>query len=195
MASSSVAVPQIQVNSNVLSHDQKQEQLLFSNILQYFTDHPHALTKVLTILKRKEGGKSTSLTLLDWVVTRFARSHFVQYTHPVTGEMHNVYEDYQLQLKAFSKKRSDPFCRSERYRLYIGPEKDDYIVTSTRQLNFFRFVIERGILDYVEANIEELHKLYVQEKRIPKDKHCDAESLPACEKLNVLEGKFEVSFN
>lgn len=187
-------------SSVALSHDEKQEQLLFNNVMKFFSQNKEAFEKVVRVLDRKEeskGSAAISLTMLDWFVTRFARKTSIQFRHPVTGAVHNVYEDYLLQLRAFSKKRSDPFCRSQRFRLYLDRDATQYIMTSTRQLNFFRFVIERGILDYVEKNIEKLHELYVEDKHgntKEKPGKLTHTIQPACERLAVEQGEFEISF-
>jgi hypothetical protein len=65
-----------------------------------------------------------------------------------------VYIKYKLQLNAFSKKQFDPFCRRERIKFYYG--KDQYIVTTVGQLNFFKWAIENGIIDYIKHNLDEI---------------------------------------
>ena len=65
-----------------------------------------------------------------------------------------VYIKYKLQLNAFSKKQFDPFCRRERIKFYYGPDK--YIVTTVGQLNFFKWAIENGIIDYIKNNLDEI---------------------------------------
>ena len=63
----------------------------------------------------------------------------------------NVYNSYKSQLKAYSKKRFDPFCRRERIK-FINHNNDE-IITTAGQLNFFRWVIENNILDYISEYI------------------------------------------
>ena len=67
-----------------------------------------------------------------------------------------VYEDYKLKLKAYSKKRFDPFCRWE--RITIPYDDDNYIQTTIGQLNFFKWVLENEILTYLEENFETIEK-------------------------------------
>ena len=58
-------------------------------------------------------------------------------------------------LLYFSKKQFDPFCRRERIKFYYG--KDQYIVTTVGQLNFFKWALENNIIEYIKnnyANIE-----------------------------------------
>ena len=62
-----------------------------------------------------------------------------------------VYIDYKLKLKAYSKKRFDPFCRWE--RINIPYNNDSYIQTTIGQLNFFRWALENKIIDYIQKNV------------------------------------------
>jgi hypothetical protein len=55
-----------------------------------------------------------------------------------------------LKLKAYSKKKFDPFCRWDRINV---PYKDTMCVQTTLgQLNFFKWTIENKILEYIENN-------------------------------------------
>ena len=54
-------------------------------------------------------------------------------------------------MKAYSKKKFDPFCRWERVTI---PYDDKYIETTTGQLNFFKWAIENQIVEYIEDNYD-----------------------------------------
>jgi len=59
-------------------------------------------------------------------------------------------------LKAYSKKRFDPFCRWDRISI---PYKDGtFIETTIGQLNFFKWAIENKVVDYIENNYETIEK-------------------------------------
>ena len=62
-----------------------------------------------------------------------------------------VYDDYKLKLKAYSKKRFDPFCRWDRISI---PYKDKFIETTIGQLNFFKWALENKVIDYIYKNYE-----------------------------------------
>jgi hypothetical protein len=55
-----------------------------------------------------------------------------------------------LKLKAYSKKRFDPFCRWE--RISIPYDENSYMETTIGQLNFFKWAIENKIIDYIQDN-------------------------------------------
>jgi hypothetical protein len=61
-----------------------------------------------------------------------------------------VYDDYKLKLKAYSKKRFDPFCRWE--RISIPYKNDKFIETTIGQLNFFKWALENNVIKYIEDN-------------------------------------------
>ena len=59
---------------------------------------------------------------------------------------------YKLKLKAYSKRRFDPFCRWE--RISIPYKTDTFIETTIGQLNFFKWALENKVVDYIEENYE-----------------------------------------
>jgi hypothetical protein len=64
--------------------------------------------------------------------------------------------NYKNQLKAYSKKLFDPFCRRERISFQI-PGHEAFL-TTVGKLNFFRWAIEKGILDYIKGHQPEIEK-------------------------------------
>ena len=65
----------------------------------------------------------------------------------------NVYHSYKSQLKAYSKKRFDPFCRRDRIDFVIN---DYTIETTIGQLNFFKWAIKNLVIDYIIDNKKEI---------------------------------------
>jgi len=61
-----------------------------------------------------------------------------------------VYVDYKLKLKAYSKRRFDPFCRWD--RITIPYSNGTFIQTTIGQLNFFKWALENGVVAYIENN-------------------------------------------
>ena len=64
--------------------------------------------------------------------------------------------DYKLKLKAYSKKRFDPFCRWE--RINIPYKNNTLIQTTLGQLNFFKWALDNEILEYVKSNMSIIEK-------------------------------------
>jgi hypothetical protein len=106
------------------------------------------LKKMLSIVT---GESKVSLRIVDWFATNYAKKYYTLLQHD-DGKRFKVYFDYKLKLKAYSKKRFDPFCRWERINM---PYKDGTsIETTIGQLNFFKWAIENGVVQYIEDNYE-----------------------------------------
>ena len=117
------------------------------------------------IMEIVEGRSRMSLRIVDWFVTNYSKKYDTWYSITMkTGIMRDVMEDtkfkvydkYKLQLKAYSKKRFDPFCRWE--RISIPCDETQYMETTIGQLNFFKWAIENRILDYIEQNFEDIER-------------------------------------
>ena len=57
-------------------------------------------------------------------------------------------------MKAYSKKRFDPFCRWE--RISIPYKNNNNVETTIGQLNFFKWALENKVIDYIESNYESI---------------------------------------
>ena len=122
-----------------------------------FYNKNNNIDKILPIIN---GESSISLRLIDWFVTNYSKKHYVIYNvkKMKQGEVRNtrfkVYVDYKLKLKAYSKKRFDPFCRWD--RITIPYKKDKLIQTTLGQLNFFRWAMENDIIKYIKENLDSI---------------------------------------
>jgi hypothetical protein len=140
------------------------QALLIIPITKYFSDR-RILNKLITILK----GEGISLRLVDWFVTNYCKKHNVMYNvmdfrPPVPGMTEAqrrsfdnfiiVHTNYKGQLKAYSKRNFDPFCRRNRIRFYY--EENKYFITTVGQLNFFKWALENNIVDYVQKHMKEI---------------------------------------
>ena len=111
----------------------KQELIVMS--LQAFYSSRKDLKEVIEHL---QGTATISLRLIDWFVTNYAKRHNIGYV--LDGQEFMVYMSYKSQLKAYSKKLFDPFCRRERI-MFSLPGVEPF-VTTVGKLNFFRWAIE-----------------------------------------------------
>ena len=132
-----------------------QNQLLLSKLLTYY-QKDNNLHKILSIIN---GESKISLRLIDWFATNYAKKNFIVYN--ITNKKgekkrFKVYVDYKLKLKAYSKRRFDPFCRWD--RINIPYNETSYIQTTIGQLNFFKWALENKIIDYVLEHYEEIEK-------------------------------------
>ena len=121
-----------------------QNNLLLST-LNVFYQKDNNIDKMLSIIN---GQSSISLRLVDWFVTNYSKKHFVIY--PLNGGRFKVYDDYKLKLRAYSKKRFDPFCRWD--RITIPYKNEQHIQTTIGQLNFFKWALENKVINYIYEN-------------------------------------------
>lgn len=134
-----------------------QNDLLMRNLMDFYGNKEN-IHRMMNIIN---GESKISLRIVDWFVTNFAKKYYTVYdlqTQRISGHEEltrfKVYNDYKLKLKAYSKKRFDPFCRWERISIPYDEEK--YMETTIGQLNFFKWAIENRIIDFIKANYEEI---------------------------------------
>ena len=127
----------------------KQELIVMS--LQGFYSGRKDLVEIMELLN---GTSVISLRLIDWFVTNYAKRHTIGYV--LNGQEFMVYLSYKSQLKAYSKKLFDPFCRRERI-LFSLPGIEAFI-TTVGKLNFFRWAIEKNIIEYLKNHREVVEK-------------------------------------
>jgi hypothetical protein len=107
------------------------------------------------MLKIITGDSKISLRIVDWFATNYAKKYYTLFT--IDGiRRFKVYYDYKLKLKAYSKKRFDPFCRWD--RISIPYKNDTCIETTIGQLNFFKWAIENKVIEFIEENYDTIEK-------------------------------------
>lgn len=127
----------------------KQDQVV--SWLQEFYTAPGNIEKLLPIL---QGTSPISLRLVDYFVTNYAKK--MNTSFPLSGKQFLVYFNYKRELNAYSKRLFDPFCRRE--RIMFQARGVEPFVTTVGQLNFFRWFIEKEILEYVTENRESIER-------------------------------------
>jgi len=125
-----------------------QNDLLMRNLMTFYQDRAN-LSKMMNIIN---GESKISLRIVDWFVTNYAKKYYTVYDIADSSETtrFKVYNDYKLKLKAYSKRRFDPFCRWERIR--VPYDDENCMETTIGQLNFFKWALENKIVDYIDSN-------------------------------------------
>jgi len=142
-----------------------QNDLLLKNLMNFYkTDDSDGnynpnnnLDKMLKLIT---GESKISLRIVDWFATNYSKKYYTLYVIEATNDnvtrRFKVYDDYKLKLKAYSKKRFDPFCRWD--RISIPYTNGKFIETTIGQLNFFKWALENKVIDYIEQNYNEIEK-------------------------------------
>ena len=130
-----------------------QNDLLLHKVLRFYNENSgENMEKMLSVIN---GTTNISLRIMDWFVTNYSKKHYtvydIEYSDGTPSKRFKVYVDYKLKLRAYSKKRFDPFCRWDRINV---PHKNGttYIQTTIGQLNFFKWAIENQVLRYIHEN-------------------------------------------
>jgi hypothetical protein len=122
-----------------------QNDLLMTNLMKFY-EEDNNLEKMLKIIN---GESPISLRIIDWFATNYAKKFFTVYEVGANRRF-KVYVDYKLKLKAYSKRRFDPFCRWDRITIPYG--NGTFIQTTIGQLNFFKWALENGVIAHIENN-------------------------------------------
>jgi hypothetical protein len=136
------------MSTNILSQD----RLILSDLMKFYRQNGN-LHKMLKIIKSET---KISLRIIDWFVTNYAKKN---YTIIQNGaERFKVHLGYKQKLKAYNKKKFDPFCRWERITVPYDETGETLIETTIGQLNFFKWALEHKIIDYIEEHYDEIEK-------------------------------------
>ena len=171
-----------------------QNSLLLNNLMKFYNKNNN-LEIILPIIN---GESEISLRLIDWFVTNYAKKNFTVYKKE--NERFKVYIDYKLKLKAYSKKRFDPFCRWD--RINIPYKENTYIQTTIGQLNFFRWALENKIISYIRENMKHIvndmnkrNSTSKNRKDSKKKTRKRREELSICASKSIKKEKVEIVVN
>lgn len=189
MASAATLPPQLERRAVTVKNRVQCKQDQVVSWLQEFYTAPGNLEKLLPIL---QGTSPISLRLVDYFVTNYAKKMNTGFM--LTGRHFLVYFNYKRELNAYSKRLFDPFCRRE--RIMFQARGVEPFVTTVGQLNFFRWFIEREILEYVLENREAIEKdmnttlkEHYSRSTTTTTSAAATESLPTTETLSSAESK------
>ena len=143
-------VKDITLKDNKMSNH---EQTLFNTIQKFYSENDNIILHMLPIIN---GVSVISLRLLDWFVTNYSKKNNSAYNvkEKNINKLFNVHYSYKSQLKAYSKKFFDPFCRGNRVPFFYDSE--NCIITTIGQLNFFKWAISYNVINFVNDNIRSI---------------------------------------
>jgi hypothetical protein len=84
------------------------------------------------------------------------------------SDLFMIHDNYKCKLKEYNKKNFDPFCRWQRIIMIYDKKsiiKDGELITvkeksfetTVAQLNFFKWIIENHIIDYIIENFDDIN--------------------------------------
>tara|TARA_B100000686_G_scaffold257723_1_gene269835 strand:- start:1097 stop:1660 length:564 start_codon:yes stop_codon:yes gene_type:complete len=140
--------------------------ILLESLKKYYIEGKN-IDKLLKII---ESDNKISLRIIDWFVTNYSKKNNIYYiiykgydgekTFKKEGnqlyKQFNTYHSYKSQLKSYSKKKFDPFCRRE--RIFFDYDKGKKVETTIGQLNFFKWAIDNLIIDYIMEHYQEIEE-------------------------------------
>ena len=142
-----------------------QNDVLLNRLLKFYYENDN-LNEMLSIIN---GTSKVSLRIVDWFSTNYSKKHYTIYVID-NNPRFKVYEDYKLKLKAYSKKRFDPFCRWDRIQVPITENSEYCFETTIGQLNFFKWALENKIIEYISNNYETIENDMNENNSISKTK-------------------------
>jgi hypothetical protein len=172
------------------------EETILEALIQFYRQDPFYLNILASVSRQKT---IISLREMDYTVTNYSNNNKVIYNLR-DGTEFNMYLNYKCELRGYSKKCFDPFCR--RQRLFLDFEtktplfledseieeyktREDGIVTTIGQLSFFKWAIINEVIDYCFANKDkinrEMEKMDNKKKKIIKE----TKELPGVVKMLV----------
>jgi hypothetical protein len=149
------------------------ENNILLNQLKIFYENTKNLETLFKILNhnnlyKKSKETKISLRLIDWFVTNYCKKNKVIIQKKVKNKIEyiNIYNNYKSNLRAFSKQLFDPFRRKNIIYLnytirnnktyisfsYENNTKKNFIKTTIGQINFFKWIIDNNIYEYITNN-------------------------------------------
>lgn len=138
------------------------DELLLNSLTIFYKNEKNSKC-LISVLKDE---KKISLRSIDWFITNYSKKNKIYYNiycnedGVLTLDENNihvsnisVFQSYKSQLKAYSKKKFDPFCRRNRIEFDCN---GTIIDTTIGQLNFFKWAINNLILDYIAIHKKDI---------------------------------------
>jgi Zn-finger protein len=165
----------------------KEEKNILSTIKMFYEYDDKYIKIFRKIISSKY--KNISIRLINHFVVNYANIHHTVYIIKVKGVEKKFYvnQEYNEQLKLYSKNYFDPFCRTNNGQIYYiyncENGKTINILTTISQLNFFMWAIRHKILIHIQKHYDEIHNHLNQTKKeddkIKKKLKSDSESISA----------------
>lgn len=152
------------------------QDLLLTSISAYYNKHHD---KRLLLDKIIQSEYKISLRVIDWFITHYTREKRIIIWTDTNGELietpkgasskkFHIYLEYRAQLKSYTKMFFDPFRRHQRISFIISKRPLRVVETTIGQLNFFRWIFQNNILEYIENHQKEIEEEMTKFQSIKK---------------------------
>jgi hypothetical protein len=135
----------------------KTEESMLPSLLKFFSAREH-----FDVLKEFKCSKQSKLSvgLLNWFNVNYSKEYGVEYNIETLGRKRSVYvwQSYNAALSGYKKEYFDPFARGKNCGKEIAIEfEGETLCTTIRQLNYFRWAINNGVINYVRSHVEDIY--------------------------------------
>lgn len=129
------------------------KKLLLDTLINFYKDGSFERI-VLPIIHDR---KPLAIRDIDWLVTNYSLAFPVVYQNPMrpNGEPFNVHSSYVQFEETWKKRLFDPFQRGQRIMFYVNGKKYE---TTIAQLNFFRWAIQFGVIEWAKNHKKEIRE-------------------------------------
>ena len=180
-----------------MDKDSKLSLLMYS-LVNFYHNQEKFINEIKDIVEQRS---VVSLRILDWFITNYSKKYKTVVTN-TSGEHVNVYINYKLMLKSYSKGHFDPFCRKNKIFFEYAENENGGakgIETSCGQLCFFRWCFQNNILEYVKNNFttieSDMKNCLKNKSEDDKKKKRQPLSISASRSLSKQYTKFTVRFD
>jgi hypothetical protein len=134
------------------------ERAYYADIDKYFTSKC-STNKINDMVNIINNNHIISLRLLNWFAMKYtATMKAITYINEEgENELFDVKISYRARLNTYSKKHFDPFRRNKKFDYnYDKSDPLKLVETTLCQLNFFKWLFQYNLLEYVEQHFDKL---------------------------------------
>ena len=137
------------------------------SLLKFFKHKANFNVLLEFIVNKQRTNNKLSLNLLEWFVINYSKHYGIVYDFVRNGRKRQIFVwvEYESALSGNHKKSFDIFNRNQRDKknrkiiktINLEYEAGCYLKTTVAQLNFFRWSIKNGVIDYLKSHLDEIH--------------------------------------
>lgn len=137
------------------------DEIMMESLMGFF-QYSHNFEILKEFLPKKNKNK-ISRRIVNWFVTNYAKQYDTTYIIEkpnVKPKVFEVYHEYVAAMNGYNKYYFDPFCRKGKHSTVFDLESDtgEKLTTTIAQLNFFRWAIRNGVIEYVRRYSDQIYE-------------------------------------